>query len=112
MKKDDFDESILENEEEFKKRFRRIEQPAFIDEVVKKHKESKNRITIYLDADIIEHFKTEAENSSFGYQTLINQALREMIADNQKDNTAGDIVEILLKDKTALSKLKAELELV
>lgn len=111
MKKDDFDESILDNEEEFKKRFKRIERPAFLDKVVK-NKESKSRITIYLDADIIEHFKTQAENSNTGYQTLINQTLRETIDGSQVDKKADEVIERLLQDKTALSKLKAELETV
>lgn len=110
MKKD-FDESILENEEEFKKRFKRIERPAFLGEP-KSVKESKNRITIYLDADIVEHFKTQAENSNTGYQTLINQTLREKITGAKNAEKADELIERLLQDKTALSRLKAELETV
>jgi uncharacterized protein (DUF4415 family) len=111
MKKDDFDESILDNEEEFKKRFKRIERPAFLGEP-KTSKESKSRITIYLDADIVEYFKTQAENSNAGYQTLINQTLREQIDGSQIDQKADEVIERLLQNKTALSKLKAELETV
>ena len=111
MKNDDFDESILENEEEFNKRFKRIERPAFLDKLVK-NKEAKNRITIYLDADIVEHFKNEAENSKTGYQTLINQTLREKIDGSQNINKADELIERLLQDKTALSRLKAELEMI
>ena len=106
MKKD-FDESILENEEEFKKRFKRIERPAFLGKP-KGVKESKARITIYLDADIVEHFKAQAENSNTGYQTLINQTLREKINGSQAD----ELLEKLLRDKNALRKLKAKLESV
>lgn len=105
--KEEFDESILANEEEFKKRFRRIERPAFLGEP-KPPKDSKSRITIYLDADIVEHFKTRAEDSKSGYQTLINQALREKI-EGEKSN---DPIENLLKDKETLRRLKAELEAV
>ena len=111
MKNDDFDETILENEEEFNKRFKRIERPAFLDKLVK-NKEAKNRITIYLDADIVEHFKNEAENSKIGYQTLINQTLRENIDGSRPKTGADEIIEKLLQDKTALSRLKAELETV
>ncbi|HQZ83608.1 MAG TPA: BrnA antitoxin family protein [Pyrinomonadaceae bacterium] len=103
--KDDFDESILENEEEFKKRFRRISRPAFIDEVVKAN---KGRITIMLDPDVIEHFKTQAQRSHVGYQTLINQTLRESI----KSTAPSDPIENLLKDKKTLKRLKAKLESV
>ena len=108
---EEFDESILDSEEEFNKRFRRIERPAFLDKIVK-NKEAKNRITIYLDADIVEHFKTQAENSKTGYQTLINQTLREKIDGSQTAAKADDLIEKLLRDKTALGRLKAELETV
>ena len=107
---EEFDESILDSEEEFKKRFRRIERPAFLDKIVK-NKESKNRITIYLDADIVEYFKAQAENSRTGYQTLINQALREKIENSQTAKT-DEVIERLLQDKKALRRLKAELETV
>ena len=107
----DFDESILDNEEEFKKRFKRIERPAFLGEP-KNVRESKSRITIYLDADIVEHFKAQAENSKIGYQTLITQTLRETITDAQTGEKADEVIERLLQDKNALSRLKAELETI
>lgn len=102
---DDFDETILEDEERFKKRFRRIGRPDFIDKAIKDH---KNRITIYLDSDVIEHFKSKAEKSRVGYQTLINQTLRASI----RDVGESDLLEKLLKDKRALKRLKASLETV
>jgi uncharacterized protein (DUF4415 family) len=41
---------------------------------------NKRRITIRLDADIIEHFKSIVHKAGGGnYQTLINNALREYI---------------------------------
>ncbi len=107
---EDFDETILDNEVEFKKRFKEIERPAFLDKI--KTKEAKSRITIYLDADIVEHFKSQAENSKVGYQTLINQTLREKINNPQPDKNADELIERLLQDKNALSRLKAELETV
>jgi uncharacterized protein (DUF4415 family) len=107
---EEFDESILDDEKEFKKRFRRIERPAFLDKIVK-NREAKNRITIYLDSDIIEYFKAQAETSRTGYQTLINQALREKIQSSQA-NKSNEIIERLLQDKNALRRLKAELEAI
>jgi uncharacterized protein (DUF4415 family) len=108
---DEFDESILDDEVEFKKRFREIERPAFLKKLVIQ-KEAKNRITIYLDADIVEHFKTEAEQTKTGYQTLINQTLREKIDGSQSTKKADEVIERLLQDKKALGRLKAELETV
>jgi uncharacterized protein (DUF4415 family) len=44
----------------------------------------KKQLTLRLDADLIDWFKTHAPNGE-GYQTRINSALREYIA--QHDNT-------------------------
>lgn len=102
------DYEYLETSEEASKRgLKRITRPAFLGEP-KLIKESKNRITIYLDADIVEYFKAEAEQSKIGYQTLINQTLREKI----NSSKTNELFENLLKDKAALSRLKAELETV
>lgn len=108
------DYEYLETSEEAGKRgLRRITRPKFVEAAVQKAlKESKNRITIYLDADIVEHFKAQAENSKSGYQTLINQALREKIAGAQSNQIGDELIERLLRDKNALSRLKAELEAV
>ena len=61
-----------------------------------------------LDPDIIEHFKTQAESSRTGYQTLINQTLRESIQDSDEANP----LEKLLNNKSNLKRLKAKLEAV
>ncbi len=39
----------------------------------------KTRITIMLDDDVIEAFKNKAEVSGRGYQTMINEALRQSL---------------------------------
>jgi uncharacterized protein (DUF4415 family) len=45
----------------------------------------KQRITIRLDADILEYFQEAVERAGGGnYQTLINQALRSFIENEQK----------------------------
>jgi uncharacterized protein (DUF4415 family) len=45
----------------------------------------KERITIRLDADILEYFRDAVERTGGGnYQTLINQALRAYIEAGQK----------------------------
>ena len=40
----------------------------------------KTRVTIYLDDTIIEAYKARSEKSGRGYQTLINEALRESLS--------------------------------
>ncbi len=37
----------------------------------------KTRITIMLDNDIISNFRSKAKKEGLGYQTLINQALKD-----------------------------------
>lgn len=39
----------------------------------------KTRITIMLDNDIIKNFKSKAKQQGLGYQTLINQVLKNYI---------------------------------
>jgi uncharacterized protein (DUF4415 family) len=103
----DKDYEYLETSEEARKRgLRRISRPAFLGEP--KKKENKRTITIMLDPDIIEHFKSEAEKANLGYQTLINQTLRETIDSAEKN----DLLDRLLKDKKALKRLKARLEAI
>jgi uncharacterized protein (DUF4415 family) len=41
----------------------------------------KTRITIYLDDDVLERFRERADRAGHGYQTLINQALRDHLAE-------------------------------
>jgi len=40
----------------------------------------KTRITIHLDDEVIDAFRTKAEEAGCGYQTLINNALRQHLA--------------------------------
>jgi uncharacterized protein (DUF4415 family) len=48
----------------------------------------KTRITIYLDNDIIETFRERSDTAGYGYQTMINEALREYL--NKKEKTCTD----------------------
>jgi hypothetical protein len=67
----------------------------------------KTRITIMLDDDILEHFRSQAEASGIGYQTLINAALRDAMAKPQgrasadKPLTAATLRKILREELQA-----------
>ena len=39
----------------------------------------KTRVTMYLDNDVLEEFRSRAEVQGKGYQTLINETLRDAI---------------------------------
>lgn len=64
----------------------------------------KTRITIMLDNDVIEHFRSKAETQGTGYQTMINAALRAaMAADEHKSPddrlvTAGVLRQVLREE--------------
>ena len=61
----------------------------------------KTRITIMLDDDIIEAFRTKAENAGSGYQTLINAALRDALAtgnDKEKPLTVAALRRVLREE--------------
>ena len=39
----------------------------------------KTRITIYLDTEVLEEFRARADEAGYGYQTMINEALRKYL---------------------------------
>lgn len=39
----------------------------------------KTRITIYIDNDVLEKFRERGDSAGKGYQTLMNEALREYL---------------------------------
>ena len=44
----------------------------------------KTRITIYLDSEVIEEFRVRADQAGYGYQTMINKALRQYLEKGEK----------------------------
>ena len=73
----------------------------------------KVRITIALDTDLVEHFKSEAAKpGGLPYQTQINQALRRYI-ERVESEAATEVEELkaeLLEDPEFLAALAAKLE--
>ena len=45
---------------------------------------AKTRITIFIDTDILDRFRDEAEREGQGYQTAINQALRNYMKQDKR----------------------------
>lgn len=56
-------------------------------------KVTKMRITINLDRDIIAYFKQGAAETARGYQTLINDALRDYIGLASKTDVLTNLAE-------------------
>jgi len=65
----------------------------------------KTRITMYLDNEILDRFREQAEAAGIGYQTLINQVLKEHIQfDSEVSLTEGDLRRIFREELLAISK--------
>jgi len=58
----------------------------------------KTRITIFLDDEIISRFRTLAQNTGKGYQTLINQALKQQLAIEEPRLTATVVRKIIREE--------------
>jgi len=58
----------------------------------------KTRITILLDSDILEAFRERAESKGRGYQTMINEALREYLDRSQRPIDAQTLRRILRQE--------------
>jgi uncharacterized protein (DUF4415 family) len=62
---------------------------------------NKERITIFLDKEVIAEFRERAEKSGRGYQTMINDALREYLTSERHpvdEKTLRKILREELKD--------------
>lgn len=105
----DIDDDIDFREEAFKKKFRRLSVDE-LPEPIRRRREAarrklKQRVTIYFDSDIVVRFKEMSVDHGIGYQTLINDALRDVI----DGTTDKNVKENLLNDKKFLKRLKTAL---
>jgi uncharacterized protein (DUF4415 family) len=62
----------------------------------------KKRITMYLDSDVLDEFRARADKAGYGYQTMINEALRKYLAKTEKP----------LNEKVIRQVIREELERV
>jgi len=67
-------------------------------------KNCKTRITINLDRDIIDYFKFRGVEAAKGYQTLINDALRDYIGLTQQNDVLTDLLERVKRLEQKLSR--------
>jgi hypothetical protein len=58
----------------------------------------KTRITIYLDDDVLEAYRTKSEKLCRGYQTLINQDLRQVLQKRPETVDAKTLRRILREE--------------
>lgn len=71
----------------------------------------KVKVTMYIDADVLEYFKTRAEQPNAApYQTQINNELRKVM--ESRSNETSRTGDEILNDKKFLKALKKKLEMV
>ena len=58
----------------------------------------KTRITICLDNDVLGEFRDRSERAGYGYQTMINDALREHLGKSGKPLDARTLRRILREE--------------
>ncbi len=62
---------------------------------------AKTRVTMYLDNEVLENFRAKGDALGRGYQTLINDALKEYIAKASKPVDARTLRRILREELEA-----------
>jgi uncharacterized protein (DUF4415 family) len=60
--------------------------------------QGKTRITIHLDNDVLEAFRERADAEGRGYQTMINEVLRQSLATTARPVSADTIRRIVREE--------------
>lgn len=65
----------------------------------------KTRITIYIDDDVLEAFRERGEAAGKGYQTMMNEALREYLGTVKQPLDEDTIRRIIQEELRAINSL-------
>jgi uncharacterized protein (DUF4415 family) len=105
-------EKDIETSEEAKNAgLKRIERKHFAEKGEAKLSDCKVRITINLDADVLEYFKQRASQPhSAPYQTQINTELRRIMETDDSQNNLSKTAQELLQNDDFIVALKDKLK--
>ena len=59
----------------------------------------KTRITIYIDDDVLEEFRARAEEAGTGYQTMINDVLKEYLGKSSEKPVTESALRRILQEE-------------
>lgn len=59
----------------------------------------KTRITIYIDDAVLEEFRLRAEKAGSGYQTMMNDALKAYLADNDNRPVTESVLRRIIREE-------------
>lgn len=69
----------------------------------------RQKITLNLDCDLLEHFKALAEEQGRPYQLLINDALRAYVKGTSVEQLSQEVGELLLNNESFLTAVRLSL---
>lgn len=111
MNKTEKDTELKTSKEAKKAGLKRIERKHFANKDEVKLSDCKVKITINLDADILEYFKQRAAPPhSAPYQTQINNELRRVMEEDDSNTDLSQTARELLNDDNFIVALKDRLE--
>ncbi|RUS92263.1 hypothetical protein DSM106972_099640 [Dulcicalothrix desertica PCC 7102] len=67
--------------------------------------QGKTRITIYLDDEILDQFREQAEIAGMGYQTLINEVLKKYLQSPSDQPLTQEDLRRILREELSLRSL-------
>jgi hypothetical protein len=59
----------------------------------------KTRITIFIDDSVLAEFRSRAEKSGTGYQTMINDALRSFLSARAEDPVTESVLRQVIREE-------------
>jgi metal-responsive CopG/Arc/MetJ family transcriptional regulator len=59
----------------------------------------KTRITIYIDDTVLEEFRSRAEEAGTGYQTMMNDALKEYLSQSSEKVVTESMLRRILQEE-------------
>ena len=62
----------------------------------------KTRISIHIDNSVLDAFRALAEQQGTGYQTMMNDALRNFLADAARPATRKDLRDVIREEMPAM----------
>ena len=58
----------------------------------------KTRITIYIDDEVLNEFRSRAERAGIGYQTMMNEALKTFLDKNEQPVTEAILRQVIREE--------------
>src|SRR6266550_3713820 len=64
----------------------------------------KTRITIYIDNAVLDEFRARAERAGTGYQTMMNEALKAFLGENEPPVTEAVLRQVIREELPRISR--------